>query len=224
MWASEEFSFAQISFDMINNGDYLLNEITNLKSFMTYYLTSLSMKLFGVNAFGIRFAATLSIGITAILIALLIRQLLHDKRLAALASAIYLSSVLVYFVGVYPLSDSIFTSFIFGATGTAFLAIVENSWTKRRVLMLILSGIALFAGFFTKGFLACFIWALPLVCFIILKKKWQDLLTLFYLPISIAALLVWLVGSLKYGPVYDFFNFILTIGNFNNLNFSILKV
>ena len=224
MLSPGEFSFAQIPYDMIANCNYLpdslLYDTTTEKSFMTYWLSCLSMKLFGANAFGIRFAATLAIGLTSLLIAIFIRQLLNDKRLAALASVIYLSGILVYWAGIYPLSNSVFTFFAFLSTSTIALAIVEDSWTRRRVFMLILSGIALFGGFFTVGFLAVGFWSVILILFLLYKKRWLNLFTLFWIPLMVATVLSWIVGAVKFGLKYQFFNFLLQIVDTSRISFA----
>ena len=224
MWSPEEFVFAQIPYDMISSGNYLPNDllsnIATNKSFMTYWLTSLSMKLFGANAFGIRFAAALAIGATATFIALFIRQHLHDKRLAALASAIFLSSSLVYFVGIFPLSDSIFTFFAFASLGTTFLAIAENNWNRRRIFMLFLTSISLWGGFFTKGWIAVFIWFLLLEWYLLLERRWKDLFTVVWMPIVLVTFFSYLVGVLKFGLIYNFEDFISIIGNSYKLSVS----
>ena len=96
---TSEARYAEISREMLTNHDYINPKLLEVNHFhkppMTYYITILGYKIFGVNAFGARFFLQIAILIQLILIYKITVLLFHDKSIALAAALIYFSLPLV---------------------------------------------------------------------------------------------------------------------------------
>lgn len=215
MLAPDEFRYAEIPREMINNGDYTTPRLCGVRYFektpMNYWLTAGSFKLFGQNAFANRLPSALAVGLTALFIALLIQQALRDEKLAALAAMLYLSSALVFGVGTTALVDSVFTMFVTGTQGLVLLALHETKFSKRKFALLALSGIFIGAAFLTKGFLAFVIPALTITAFLLIRKRWKEFLLLPLPMLIFAALTILPWGLAIHRAESDFWHYFVFV-------------
>ena len=215
MLAPDEFRYAEIPREMINNGDYTTPRLCGVRYFektpMNYWLTAGSFKLFGQNAFANRLPSALAVGLTALFIALLIQQVLRDEKLAALAAMLYLSSALVFGVGTTALVDSVFTMFVTGTQGLVLLALHETKFSKRKFALLALSGIFIGAAFLTKGFLAFVIPALTITAFLLIRKRWKEFLLLPLPMLIFAALTILPWGLAIHRAESDFWHYFVFV-------------
>ena len=147
---SSDARYAEISRAMFSSGDYLHPNLLEVHHYhkppLTYQITSLGYRLFGVNEFGARFFLQLSVLIQLFLIYQLTFLLFSSKKTALWASVIYFSFPLVLISARNLTTDSFLTTF-------ALLSIY--SWTSYRKLgkiyWLYLFTISLGLGFLVKG-------------------------------------------------------------------------
>lgn len=204
----DEFRYAEIPREMIVSGDYTVPRLLNQRYFekpvLGYWLNAASLKIFGYNAFAIRFFSALSVGLTALLVFGVVHQSLRDGRQGALAGTIYLCCGLVYAVGVFSVLDSQLTFFTTGTLFTAFLATLERPLAKRRIVLLILCGACAGLGFLTKGFVA---WAAPglaIAGYLIWERRWKEFLLLPWIPLVVMAAVIapWAIAVHRAEPDY----------------------
>ena len=180
MVTPDESRYSEIPREMLATGDCTTPRLLGLRYFekppMQYWLTAGSFRLFGENIFAARLPSALAVGLTAVLISLLVQQALRDEKLAQMAAILYLSCGLVYGVGITAVTDNVFTMFVTGAHGLAFLAIQENRLNWRKLLLLTLCGLFIGAAFLTKGFLAFAIPGMTVCAYLLWTKRWKEFL------------------------------------------------
>jgi 4-amino-4-deoxy-L-arabinose transferase-like glycosyltransferase len=100
LFETSEGRYASVGRAMLDSGDWLIPQNNGLKHFtkppVTYWLSALGMKLFGINEFGARFFLSLAAGFTA-LGCYLIGNLLFSQ-LVGLISALILSTSLFFLI------------------------------------------------------------------------------------------------------------------------------
>ena len=182
---------------------------------MAHWLTAGSVKLFGVNSFSVRLPSALAVGITALLIALLIQQNLRNEKLAALAATLFLSFSLTLVYGSIAAPFAIGIMGITGALGTGFLALQEEKFNRRKLLLMILSGLSASVAFLTLGFAGLILPLLIIAAYILLSRRYKELLIV--LPCLLIAAIVpaipWFGEMLLNPEVFD--NFV-AFGNFTS--------
>ena len=97
---TSEARYAEISREMFLSGDYLNPKLLGIFHFhkppITYYITTLGYRIFGVNEFGARFFLQIAIVIQLVLVYRLANLLYKDKRIAFMAGLIYFSFPIVF--------------------------------------------------------------------------------------------------------------------------------
>ena len=201
-----EFDTAAITREMVLSGHYFPSPVIetiagNEIPPMIYWITAGSYKLFGINGFATRLPSALAVGITALLIALLIKQHLRDEKLAALSATIFLSFSLVLLAGSVgsPLMWSIMA--VTGVLSTLFLAAQEPVFNRRQILLTILGGLFTALGFLTLGNGAWFFPAMILIPYLVFSGKFRNLAIIIpgWLIFTFLPLLPWL-GQLIQNP------------------------
>ena len=143
--APDEFRYAQIPLEMLESGNWAAPQMFGLPYFekpaLGHWMTAVNLKLFGCNAFAIRLAAALSVGLTALIVGLTVLSALHDKRLAMLSVMMFLCCGMVYGLGVFAVLDSPMALFSAGAMACAFGYLQKNTPRMRKIIMLILCGV-----------------------------------------------------------------------------------
>lgn len=195
----DEYRYAEIPREMIESGDWVTPRLANVRYFekpvMGYWLNAISIYLFGENSFAIRLSSAISAGISALMLWMLVRRFSKDDETAWLSTGIFLTSVLVYFVGTFAVLDSPTTMFLNGAMVCFFFAAAEEKWTRFKVLALAMFGMFCGLAFLTKGFLAFAVPFVAIVPYMFWERRWKELFVLPWIPI-LTALLVALPWAL----------------------------
>ncbi len=209
----DESRYAEIPREMITSGDWIVPTLNGLKYFekpvLGYWLNAVSIKLFGENAFAVRFPSAAATGISAFMIFLLVRRFTGEKFSATLAALIFLTSFEVYGVGTFNILDSMLAMFITVSMTSFFFAHHADPSTKKKQGFLLLFGVFCGLAFLTKGFLAFVIPVVAIVPFMVWEGRIKELFIISWLPIAAAALVVipWAVMIHLKAP--DFWHFFI---------------
>ncbi|MEO1592252.1 MAG: glycosyltransferase family 39 protein [Cyanobacteria bacterium J06632_22] len=94
-----EAHLAEISREMLRTGDFLHPRLQGVDTYLqpplTYWVLALGQRLWGVNAFGVRFFVQIALALQAVLVFQIALRLLGIPRTALFAGLIYLSMPLV---------------------------------------------------------------------------------------------------------------------------------
>ena len=187
MISPAEFAGALPAREMVESSSYAVVPGDPATPPMPSWAMAASYNLFGINTFAARLPSALAAGITALFIALLIRQHLRDEKLAALAATIYISFSAVFFYAGIPLPYIFAAMMMAGSLGTMFLAVQEIKFNRRMFLLSVISGL-----FSALALLSCGITALitPIIMavYLVFNRKLKELL-MTLLPWLICAVL-----------------------------------
>jgi 4-amino-4-deoxy-L-arabinose transferase len=145
-----------------------------------------SVAVFGENPFAVRLPVALATGLSALIVFLLTRRILA-RSTAVLATAIFLTTLLVAGCGSVAVLDAFLALFVTAAVAAYYVAINATE-RRRRYAYLALCGVACGAAFLTKGFIA---WAIPAVVaapYLVARRDWRTLLTSPWVPLGVALL------------------------------------
>ncbi len=142
--------YAEIAREMYTSGDYLHPNLLDIHHYhkppLTYQITALGYKIFGINPFGARFFLQISLLVQMLLVYKICFLLFLEKRTAFLSSIAYFTMPLALVSSRNLTTDSFLTTF-------AMLSIF--SWIKYRkqgkLPYLYIFYMALSLGFLTKG-------------------------------------------------------------------------
>jgi 4-amino-4-deoxy-L-arabinose transferase len=186
----DEVRYGEIAREMIASGDWVSPHFNGVRYFekpvLGHWLNAMSMATLGESRFAVRLPVALATGLSALIVFLLARRFL-GRATAVLASAIFLTTLLVAGCGSVAVLDSFLALFVTAAVAAYYVAVTAES-RRERYVYLALCGVACGAAFLTKGFIA---WAIPAVvaapC-LIARRDWRTLLTSPWLPFGVAIL------------------------------------
>jgi 4-amino-4-deoxy-L-arabinose transferase len=205
----DESRYAEISREMIDSGDWIVPRLNGLRYFekpvMGYWLNALSIKLFGENAFAVRFPSAAATGLSAFMVFLLVRRFSGGTAEATQAALIFLTSFIVFGVGTFNILDSMLAMFVTASMTSFFFA--HNSDSFKKNVFLLLFGVFCALAFLTKGFLAFVIPVVAIVPFMVWEGRFKALFIICWLPIITATLVVIPWAVMVHFKAPDFWNF-----------------
>jgi len=147
---SSEARYAEISREMLLSKDYLHPTLLGIKHYhkppITYYMTTLGYRIFGINEFGARFFLSVALLIQLILVYKIGNLLFRDKKAAVASAIIYLSMPLVLVSTRNLTTDAYLTLFMIWA-----VFFILNYWKKGKIRDLYWFYIMVGIGVLTKG-------------------------------------------------------------------------
>ena len=203
----DETRYAEIPREMLASGDWTVPRLCTLRYFekppMGYWLTAMSMAAFGENRFAVRLPSALATGLSALLLALLVRSATGSAATARWSVLIFLTVPFVFALGVTNVLDAPFAASITATVVFAFMGLEETRPAKR-VAWLAATGAAAGAAFLIKGFLGFVIPALVLVPFLAVQRRWREMATVPWVPLAVATAVVlpWAVAIHAREPDY----------------------
>ena len=208
MIVPDEVRYAEIPREMIATGDWIVPRLNGLPYFekpvMGYWLNALSMLVFGQNAFAVRLPSAIGAGLSALMVALLMRRMANDRALTILAPLIFLTCLEVTATGVFAVLDGMLSVFLTMAMTAFYFAAESPHGSRREKGLLAIFGICCGLAFLTKGFLAFAVPVVIIVPYMIWAGRWKDMFPMAVIPI-LAAILValpWAVAVHLKAPDY----------------------
>ena len=176
----DETRYAEIPREMITTGNWISPHLNGLRYFekpvLGYWVTGISMQVFGENAFAMRLPSALSAGLSALALFMLLSRFTQRRTTALNAAMIYLSMLGVFLMGTMNILDSVF-SFLLTAAFVSFYFSHKESDSKKRLVYLVLLGLFCGGAFLAKGFLAFVLLGAVIGPYVIWQGRWQELFT-----------------------------------------------
>lgn len=189
----DETRYAEIPREMLARGDMVVPRLCGVRYFekppMGYWLTAASISLFGENRFAVRFPSAAATAVSALLIATLVRAATGAANPALWAAFIFITMPFVFALGVTNVLDAPFAAAVTATLVFAFRGVGEQQ-ARRRFAWLAAAGAAAGAAFLIKGFLAFVLPALVVVPYLAIQRRWREMLTLPWVPLAVAAIVV----------------------------------
>ena len=162
---TSEARYAEISREMFLSGDYLNPELLGIFHFhkppITYYITTLGYKIFGINEFGARFFLQIAVLIQLVLVYGLANLLYKNRKVAFLSGLIYFSMPIVLISSRNLTTDAYLTTFILAA-----IYCWQYYVSHKRVIILYLFYLLVGLALLTKGPVAL----LFVITYIVIEK------------------------------------------------------
>ncbi|KAF0865309.1 lipid IV(A) 4-amino-4-deoxy-L-arabinosyltransferase [Pseudomonas sp. LD120] len=163
LWIPDETRYAQISQEMLLNGDWIAPHFMGIRYFEKpvagYWMIAIGQAMFGDNLFGVRIASAVSTGLSVLLAYLITRRMWNDPRKSFAAALLYMSFGLIAGQAGYSNLDPQFTLWV-NLSLVALWFALDSRTMRSRLLAWAALGAACGMGFMTKGFLA---WLLPVL-------------------------------------------------------------
>lgn len=189
----DETRYAEAAREMLDSGDWVVPRLNGVcyfeKPVLGYWAFAASMKVFGRNAFALRFPSALATLLAAAFLVLLMHAFRAGPRESLLTGAVFLSMPMAVLLGGTGILDSMFSLFMTLCIGTFIIAHERTSGIGKKLLLYALTGAFAGAAFLVKGFLAFALPALTAASYLIWCRRWKALFLLPWLPL-VAALAV----------------------------------
>ncbi|MDD3118940.1 MAG: phospholipid carrier-dependent glycosyltransferase [Victivallales bacterium] len=219
LFTPDEVRYAEIPREILQDHDWVVPHFGGLcyfeKPIMGYWLNAVSLWLFGLNEFAVRFASALAAGLTALLLFVAVRRY-RDFEAAFYTTLIFLSCGLVFGIGTFAVLDGPFSLFVTASLLLFFQATRTRSGLGRQG-WLALFGACCGAAFMTKGFLAFVLPLIVLVPFMFWEKRWKELFAMAPVPLVTAVLVVlpWSLAIARREP--DFWHYFVVVEHWERM-------
>ena len=212
LFLPDETRYAEIPREMLASGDWIVPRLNGVRYFekpvMGYWLSAISLSVFGENNFAVRFPSALAALLTALLVYSLCRGCFSkESRIPLFASFVYLTSLIVAVLGTLAILDTLLGLFLTATLVFFFKATEAKPSSSRERKLLLTAGIFAGCAFLTKGFLAFAIPVLAAGPYLLLQKRFRDIPRMLIFPV-IGALLVSLPWAIRiHQQEADFWNY-----------------
>src|SRR4030066_1211061 len=195
---------------MLETGDWVVPHLDGLRYFekpvLGYWLNASGIFMFGENAFAVRFFSALAASISAVILFFLAGKDADGYRTGIFVAVVFLTFSEVFSISTISVLDSMFSMFLTAAMALFFFAYMEDV-PRKRICLLVLSGISCGLAFLTKGFLAFAVPAVAIIPFLIWQRRTKEMFRVLWVPV-VTAILVALPWCLMiYAREQDFWHY-----------------
>ena len=187
--APDEVRYAEVPREMVESGDWIVPRLNGLvyfeKPVLGYWVTGLSLMVFGDNRFAVRFPFALATGVSALVVLVMVRRSGGGRWPGLLAAVAFLTSAQVFGVGTFAVLDALLAMLLTAAMGTFWLAHIEQDRLRRHALFAAF-GVCCGLAFLTKGFLAFVFPVVAIVPFMVWERRFKDILLIPWIPMAAA--------------------------------------
>ena len=208
----DEARYAEIPREMIERGDFITPHLNYVKYFdkpaLYYWLTALSLRLFGENEFAARFVSALS-GLLGILLTWQIGRKIYGRREAMLSALILGTSIGYVAQGRLNIIDMLLTFLMTATLGSFLLASREGEPRKGIYYHLFYAGAALMV--LAKGLIGIALPALIIILYLLLCRRWgllKEMRLLTGVPLFFLVSAPWFIMVSVRNPGFGWFFFI----------------
>ena len=209
----DESRYAEIPREMIASGDWIVPHLNGLRYFekpvLGYWLNAIAIKMFGENAFAVRFPSAMATGLSAMIIFFLMRRFSGQRSIEIITPIVFLTFFEVYGVGTFNVLDSMLAMLVTAAMTSFFFAYTADTLSKKKQGFLLLFGVFCGLAFLTKGFLAFAVPALVIVPFMMWERRFKELFFIAWIPIAGALLVILPWAVLIHLKEPDFWHFFI---------------
>ncbi len=198
----DETRYAEIPREMLSTGDWVMPKMNDMvffeKPIFAYWMSAISMTLFGVNAFAARLASALLTLLAGFGIWFLTKKSFKDDFLAVLNAGIFLTMGIVFGIGTFTVLDAQFSGFM--TLGMVCFYMLYKSDNKLDFFSYsVACGVAFGCAFLTKGFVIFVLAGGAATLFLLWEKQWKKIFILPWLPFFVMLLVSapWSLAILK---------------------------
>ena len=188
MLTPDEFRYGEIPREMIESGNWVVPKLIGVRYFekpvMGYWLSAVSIMLFGENAFAVRFSSALTTGLAAFLLFFLVLKSRKDPEEALLSAGLFLTFGMVFGIGTFAVLDAPTMFFVSGTLVSFYLGCEQEKWGWSKFAYLAAAGIFAGLAFLTKGFLAFAVPAITIIPYLLWTKRWKQIFILPWIPLA----------------------------------------
>ncbi len=198
--SSDEGRHGVNAYEMMKEGNYIANtyngkvDYWNLKPPLSFYFIMLGYRIFGYNAWGLRFFSALAYLTLAIIVAVFLKKKFNS--MASLLSVFMFAACYFYFADHFVRNgdpDALFILFVGVCLIALYLSSENSNWLH-------LSGLMVALAFLTKSYHAVLL--LPIIFLYLIftkgfaKIKWWQYLTV--AAVTLSPILIWLVARVSF--------------------------
>lgn len=206
----DEARYGAIPSEMLQSGDWISLKLGGFrwleKPPLSMWMIAASEWAFGENAFAIRLPSALSSLLAAACVGWAAARITGRPKVGPLAFAVQATMIGPVVFGTVAITDPAFTAFL-TLTMTAFLGACTSAGRKR-IGWLAFTGVAAGLAFLCKGFLAFALPGFAALLYLLVQRRFRDLLTMPWVPLACAAALItpWAIAIHRREPhFWDFF-------------------
>jgi 4-amino-4-deoxy-L-arabinose transferase-like glycosyltransferase len=216
----DEGRYAEIAREMLETGNFITPHLNYVKYFekppLFYWLTAMSLRVFGQNESAIRMVSSLT-GFLTILLIIGLGKRLFNTRVGVIAGWIYLTSARPLAMARRPIIDGFFSLCLSTTWGSWWLG-YKAATSRARQGWYLMAWACLGLATMTKGIAAIALTGFIIFLFLLLRRNWSILKQMAWWP----GLLIFLIISLPwhvaaYLETPEFAHFYFVVQHFGRL-------
>jgi 4-amino-4-deoxy-L-arabinose transferase len=188
LFIPDETRYGEIPREMLASGNWVVPRLNGLLYFekppFGYWMSAISLSLFGENPFAVRLSSAVATGMSALLVFAMASAFCRSRAIPFVAVFVFLTTLEVQLIGTFSVLDPVFSTAL--NAGILAMAAASYSLGGRQTWLLVLAGASFGIAFLTKGFLA---FALPVLVvgpWLLVRKQYAFLFGRAWVAVAVA--------------------------------------